>query len=131
MAGLFLMTRWAFTALAYLFVGLAMVGVVVPGVPTFPFLLLAAWCASRGSKRLHAWLYSHPRFGQSLIDWEQNRAVSMRSKAIAIALLALSWLIMWWRTDSVWLLTVLALFFATVGAFLLTRPEPGPPGPLP
>jgi hypothetical protein len=34
--------RWAFAVLAYLFVGLAMIGVVVPGIPTFPFLLLAA-----------------------------------------------------------------------------------------
>lgn len=110
--------------LAYVCVGLAMVGVVVPGIPTFPFLLLAAWSAARGSKRLHDWLYAHPRFGQSLIDWEQKRAVSRRVKVIAIVLLVMSWIIMYWRVGSVWVLVALALLFITVGTFLATRPEP-------
>lgn len=101
-----------------------MVGVVVPGIPTVPFLLLAAWSASKGSKRLHAWLYGHPRFGQDLVDWDQKRAVSRRSKVIAIGLLVLSWVIMWWRIDNPWLLSALALLFITVGTFLATRPEP-------
>jgi uncharacterized protein len=101
-----------------------MVGVVVPGIPTFPFLLLAAWSASKGSKRLHAWLYGHPRFGQDLVDWERNRAVSRRSKVVAIGLLVVSWAIMWWRMDAPWLLAALALLFITVGTFLATRPEP-------
>jgi uncharacterized protein len=116
--------RWAYAVLAYVCVGLAMVGVVVPGIPTFPFLLLAAWAAARGSKRLHDWLYTHPRFGQSLIDWEQKRAVSRRTKAIAISLLVLSWVIMYWRGDSVGLLAALAALFVTVGTFLATRAEP-------
>jgi uncharacterized protein len=116
--------RWAYAALAYLAVGLAMVGVVVPGIPTFPFLLLAAWAAARGSKRLHAWLYAHPRFGQALIDWEEKRAFSRRAKVVTIGLLVVSWVIMWWRVDSPWLLAALAALFLTVATFLATRPEP-------
>jgi uncharacterized protein len=118
------MTRWPFAALAYICVGLALIGVVVPGLPTFPFLLLAAWAAARGSKRLHDWLYAHPQFGQSLIDWEQNRSVSRRSKVWAIALLVLSWLIMCWRVGTGWLLAGLALLFLVVGSFVASRPEP-------
>lgn len=101
-----------------------MIGVVVPGIPTFPFLLLAAWAAARGSKRLHDWLYAHPRFGQSLIDWERKRAVSRRVKVIAIGLLVMSWIIMYWRVGNAWLLLALGLLFITVGTFLATRPEP-------
>jgi uncharacterized protein len=108
-------------------VGLATIGVVLPGLPTVPFLLLAAWAASKGSKRLHHWLYAHPRFGQILIDWEQSRAVSRRSKVLAIALLASSWLIMLWRASSPWLLLGLAALFLAVGTFVVSRPEPDRP----
>ena len=116
--------RWPFAVLAYLFVGLAMVGVVVPGLPTVPFLLLAAWAAARGSRRLHDWLYAHPRFGPELTDWREKRAVSRRSKVLAVAMLAVSWGILWWRTGSPWLLATTGLLFVTVGTWLATRPEP-------
>jgi uncharacterized protein len=116
--------RWPFAVLAYLLVGVAMVGVVVPGLPTFPFLLLAAWAAARGSRRLHDWLHAHPRFGRSLADWERKRAIARRSKAGAIGLLAVSWLIMYWRVGSAWLLAALALLFVVVGTYIATRAEP-------
>ncbi|MFO7895281.1 MAG: YbaN family protein [Longimicrobiales bacterium] len=120
--------RWPFAVLAYLFTGLALVGVVVPGLPTFPFLLLAAWAAARGSKRLHDWLYDHPRFGAALIEWEQERAVSRRSKTLAVALMALSWLIMVWRVDNIWVPVGLAALFLVVGTYVVTRPEPSASG---
>jgi uncharacterized protein len=116
--------RWPYAVLAYLFTGLALVGVVVPGLPTFPFLLLAAWAAARGSDRLHTWLYEHPRFGAALIDWEREGAVSRRSKVLAIALMALSWLIMLWRVGDPWILTALAALFLTTGTYVARRPEP-------
>jgi len=116
--------RWPALVLAYLFLGLAVAGIALPGLPTVPFLLLAAWFAARGSKRLHGWLYAHPRFGALLIHWEQQRAISRRSKQAAVALLALSWLVMYWRIDNGWLLAALALLFVSVALFLWTRPEP-------
>ncbi|MDX1675076.1 MAG: YbaN family protein [Longimicrobiales bacterium] len=117
--------RWPYAALAYLFVGLALVGVVVPGLPTFPFLLLAAWAAARGSKRLHDWLYDHPKFGAALIEWERERAVSRRSKVAAVALMALSWVILVWRTGGVLMPVVVGAVLLVVGSWLVRRPEPG------
>lgn len=122
------MTRWPFAVLAYLFVGLALVGVVVPGLPTFPFLLLAAWAAARGSRRLHDWLYEHPRFGAALIDWERERAVSRRSKVLAVGLMAVSWGIMLWRVDNPWIPAALAALFLVVGTYVVRRPEPSSGG---
>lgn len=116
--------RWGYAALAYASVGLALMGVVLPGLPTVPFLLLAAWAAARGSDRLHSWLYTHPRFGAALIEWEEQRAVSRRSKFFAIALLVISWLLMLWRLPNPWVLGAMTLLFAGVSTFLLTRPEP-------
>lgn len=130
------LTRWPYAVLAYLFTGLALIGVVVPGLPTFPFLLLAAWAATRGSKRLHDWLYEHPRFGAALVEWEQERAVSRRSKVLAVGLMALSWLILLWRVGDPWVLTGLAVLFVVVGTYVVRRPEPsrslsGPDDPQP
>lgn len=117
-------TRWPYAVLAYLFVGLALLGVALPGLPTFPFLLLAAWAASRGSQRLHDWLYDHPRFGPSLVQWRNQRAISARAKILAIGLLVLSWTILWWRVGDPRVLVPLALLFSAVSLFLLSRPEP-------
>ena len=115
--------RWPFAVLAWLFVGLATVGVVVPGLPTFPFLLLAAWAAARGSRRLHDWLYAHPRFGPELARWRDRRAITRRSKVLALALLALSFGIMAWREVSPWVLGAVGVLFVTVGTYVATRPE--------
>lgn len=116
--------RWPFAVLAYLFVGLALVGVVIPGLPTFPFLLLAGWAASRGSKRVHDWLYQHPRFGPALLDWRETRSISARAKAWSVALMALSWLILLWRVGRPWILGLTAALFLTVGSYVVTRPLP-------
>lgn len=117
------MPRWFFAVLAHLFLGLAVVGVVVPGLPTFPFLLLAAWAAARGSRRLHEWLYRHPRFGPELQRWRERRAIARRSKVLAIALLVVSFAIMWWRVGSPWVLVPVGALFATVGTYVVTRVE--------
>jgi len=109
---------------AYLFLLLALIGVVIPGLPTVPFLLLATWFAARGSAKLHAWLYAHPKLGAVLIDWEREGAVSKSSKCIAIVAMSASWLFLTTRFDSYWLLAGLALLFICVSAFLITRPVP-------
>ena len=110
--------------LAYLFLALAIIGVVLPGLPTVPFLLLCAWFAASGSERLHRWLYAHPHLGKLLIDWEQQRAVSRSSKVIAVIMLLASWGIMYVRIGNPWLMAALAVLFVTIIAFLLSRPEP-------
>ena len=118
------MARLAALLLAYLFLVLALVGVFLPGLPTVPFLLLTAFFAARGSDRLHRWLYAHPRLGKLLIDWEQQRAVSRTSKVIAVLMLVASWIIMYLRIDSTWVMAVIALLFVTISIYLVSRPEP-------
>lgn len=117
------MARYLATFLAGLCLLLAVIGMALPGLPTVPFLLLAAWFAARGSPRLHRWLQEHPRFGKALRDWESQGAVSRRSKGLAVLMLAISWIIMS-RSVSPPLLLGVSLLFAGVAAFLLSRPEP-------
>ncbi len=118
------LSRWWFAALAYLFAGLALLGVFLPGLPTTPFVLLAAWAASRGSQRLHDWLYEHPRLGPPLRDWRDERAITLRARLLAISFLALSWVLMLMRGVSNSLLVGLGILFVVVGTFVATRPQP-------
>lgn len=116
--------RLIYLALAYFFLGLAIIGIFLPGLPTVPFLLLAAWCASRGSARLHAWLYAHPRIGKILIDWDSKRAISRSSKIVAVTMLLVSWVVMFLWVSKTWLVWSVGLFFLLVALFLVTRAEP-------
>ncbi len=118
------MTRWVALLLAYFFLALALIGVVVPGLPTVPFLLLTAWFAARGSERLHRWLYAHPHFGKLLIDWEEQGAISRSSKVTAIVLITIGWVVLYLRVPNPWMVGGVTVILITVSAFLLTRPEP-------
>jgi len=116
--------RWPYVALAYGCVGIGAIGVVVPGLPTTPFLLLAVWAASRGSERLHRWLYSHRHFGPLLRLWQEQGAVPRRAKWVAVLLMLLSWLVLVRYSDGVAVPLVVGIVLSTVAVFLCTRPSP-------
>ena len=122
------MTRLAALILAYFFLALAVVGVFLPGLPTVPFLILTAWFAARGSDRLHGWLYAHPRLGKLLIDWEQQRAISLTSKVVAVLMLIVSWVVIYNHFDNTWGLASFAVIFVAIATFLVSRPEPNKNG---
>jgi uncharacterized protein len=116
--------RLPYLCLAYACIALGAAGVVLPGLPTTPFLLLAAWAAPRASPRLDAWLHQHPRFGPVLRAWHEERAVPTRAKWLACALMLVSWIIMFIKTTSLWVPVVTGLLFITVGTYVCTRPTP-------
>lgn len=79
-----LVVRVGWSVLGLAFVGLGAVGIVIPGLPTTPFLLLAAACFARGSAKLESWLLADPLFGPLIKEFRANRAVSLRAKALAL-----------------------------------------------
>lgn len=83
-------TRWLWLALAYLSIGMAALGVLVPGLPTTEFVLLAAWAASRSSPRLSAWLENHRLFGPLLRNWRDGGVITRRTKLVAFAIMILT-----------------------------------------
>lgn len=80
--------RALFLALGTIFLGLAALGVVVPVLPTTPFVLLAAACYLRASTRLHKWLLASHTFGPTIAAWQEHRAIPPRAKALAIVMVA-------------------------------------------
>lgn len=76
--------------LGWLFFGLGAVGVVVPGLPTVPFMLVALWLFSKSSQRFHDWLYSHRVFGPPLQQWREHGVIPLRAKLVAIITMSAS-----------------------------------------
>lgn len=116
--------RWAWWLLAWLSLGLGLLGVVLPVLPTVPFILLSAYAAARGSKKLHAWLVGHPRFGPMIGDWQRHGAVSRRAKRLAVAMMALAAVIMFLTAPRWWMAATGTGIMVVVAAWLWTRPEP-------
>jgi uncharacterized protein len=75
--------RYLWAVLGLICVALAVIGVVLPLLPTVPFLLLAAFLFARSSSRLHSWLLSHPTFGPFVDDWNQFGAIRPQAKGYA------------------------------------------------
>jgi hypothetical protein len=63
---------------------LGLIGVLLPGLPTTPFVLLAAACYAKASPRLHAALLQHRLTGPLLRDWEKHRSLTRRTKTVAV-----------------------------------------------
>ena len=66
---------------------LGIIGIFLPVLPTVPFVLLAAACFSRGSKKMHDWLVRIPFAGKVIGDYEKGRGVSRRTKLTALLML--------------------------------------------
>jgi uncharacterized membrane protein YbaN (DUF454 family) len=77
-------------ALALVSVALGLIGIVLPGLPTVPFLLLAAWAGGKGWPALEAWLLNHPRHGPAIRRWRERGAVPRRAKWAAVGMMTLS-----------------------------------------
>ena len=103
---------------------LGVIGVVVPGLPTTPFILLAAWAAARSSPRLHMWLLKHRLFGPMVRDWQHGGAVSRRAKWSATIAMGICGLIIGFTAPRPWMTAVGLGCMALVLAWLWQRPEP-------
>lgn len=104
---------------AYLVLGLICLGFAymswLPGIPTFDFVMLAAFFFARSSDRFHDWLISHPIFGRIIAGY-RGGGFTIRAKAwISVALVASLGLSIVALTDS----TVMGVILAAVGAFAL------------
>lgn len=109
--------------------GAAALGVVLPLLPTTPFLLVAAWSASRHSPELERRLLSHPRFGPHLLAWRRERALSRHARLAALAALTVSLVVTLTMTIPLLVKVPVVLLLVVVGGYLAARPEPASPHP--
>lgn len=115
--------RYMWIGLGLLAVGLGVLGLALPLLPTTPFMLLAAACFAKSSPRLHDWLLTHRVFGPTIRDWRDHRAIRPRAKRMAVlamaAALALSFALgLPWR-----ILVVQTLVLMVMGTWIWTRAD--------
>ena len=120
------LTRLAYRVLGVVALGLAVLGAVLPVLPTTVFVLLAAWAFARSSPKLHAALRADRRFGPALRNWEEHGAIPRAAKIAALAGMAISLAVVVAASRS-WLATAATAAVMVASAiFVLTRPEPPP-----
>jgi uncharacterized membrane protein YbaN (DUF454 family) len=111
-------------ALAWLFFALGVLGAVLPGLPTVPFMLLALWAFSRSSRRFHDWLYTHRLFGPPLQDWQQHRVIPLRAKIFSLTSMVLSMAYMvLFAQMAPWTIAITAAVMAYGAWFILSHPS--------
>jgi uncharacterized membrane protein YbaN (DUF454 family) len=126
-------TRLLFLALGWICVAIGIIGVVVPGMPGTVFLLIAVWAFSRSSRKLHRWLFEHPRWRRSIRAWHLHRAIPTVAKVLAVAGMAAGVVSSVLFIDGGWGVPVaLSVVMIPFAAFIVTRPGgPGTPTPTP
>lgn len=102
---------------------LGIVGILLPLLPTTPFLLLSAFCFARSSEKLHDWLLCHPSFGPAIIDWRENGSISKRNKTYAIVTILLTLLLSVLFKVPLAVLLIQMAVLSIVSLFILTRPQ--------
>jgi uncharacterized membrane protein YbaN (DUF454 family) len=105
------------------FVAIGTIGVVLPLLPTTPFLLLAAFSFARSSPKLHDWLLGHRAFGPLISNWDRYGSIDRRSKTIAMIVIMLTLGISVAIDVPWWALASQTAVLAVVSTFILTRPE--------
>jgi len=115
--------RLLLMAVGWLCFVIAIIGLVVPGLPGAPFLLLSAWAFSRSSRRFHDWLVYHPYLGEPIRAWQQYRAVPRKAKIVAVLVMSSSFgLLLWLRGPESWIPWVAGGCMTVVAIWLVTRP---------
>lgn len=84
-----MLLKYLFVTLGSIFLGLGVIGVFVPVLPTTPFLLLSAAFYVRSSRRMYRWLLNHKIFGKFIMDFRESRSISLRNKLISISTMML------------------------------------------
>ncbi len=110
--------RMLFFSAGVLFFMLGMVGVVVPGMPTTVFILLAAYCWMRSSVRFYAWIMRHRDFGKMVRDWQTRRAMPRFAKYLAWGMMTASTLFLAFVVGSMWAAGVMAVVTVVVGSWM-------------
>ena len=120
------MSRFRFLWLlaGLLFVALGAIGVVLPLLPTTPFLLVATYCFARSSERLNHWLLNHRTFGPLIDNWQKYGSIDKRSKQISMIAIALTPVITVMIGVPWWALAAQLVILTASATFILTRPLP-------
>tara|TARA_R110002153_G_scaffold50536_1_gene142202 strand:- start:2992 stop:3399 length:408 start_codon:yes stop_codon:yes gene_type:complete len=84
------MRKALWVGLGLFFVGCAYIGIILPGVPTTFFVILAAWAFSKSSEKFNKWIHEHKLFGKYLTNWETKKVYPTRGRYAMVGVMCLS-----------------------------------------
>lgn len=110
--------------LGWVCVLLGIAGIIMPILPTTPFLLVAVWAFSRASPALAAKIRNHPQAGPYIRDWEDHGVIPFRAKLLATAMMTAMAIAMFvWASLPLWFPVGMTLAMVLVGIYIWTRPS--------
>lgn len=116
--------RLLYFSAGWFFFVVGIIGVILPVLPTTPFMLLALWCFSKSSQRFHAWLYQHRFFGPALQQWEQDKVIPLPAKIMATLMMVASFsYLVFYQKLQLEILIPIGLFMLYGLWFIHTKPS--------
>ena len=100
------------------------IGIVIPGIPTTPFLLLSVWFFSRSSKKIEDWILNHKIFGKFISDWRNHRGINTKSKIYAVILIQITFLSSIYYAFPLSLDIIFLIFSVLLCLYIISRPTP-------
>ena len=95
------MKKYMYMSLGFVCLGMAYVGVIVPGIPFSIFLVIAACAFAKSNDRMHQWLYNHKYFGPFLTNWVNKQVFPTKGKYAMIIVMSSSLLFLWFTTENI------------------------------
>jgi uncharacterized protein len=84
------MKKLFWNIIGFISLGMAYIGLITPGIPYSPFIVFSAYCFSKGSERMHRWIYNHKLFGPFLTNWSDQASISSKDEILYVAMMSLS-----------------------------------------
>jgi len=119
----FFMRKYLLLSLGWVCVGFAFIGIFVPGLPTTIFLIIALWAFAKSSKKFHAWLLNHKRFGPLLRNWETHKVVPKKAKITMVVLQILVVFMIHYTFNNIYITFSLIIILTLVAWYVLSLPS--------
>ncbi len=116
--------RLAWLTIGFFSLALGGAGVLLPLLPTTPFVLVAAFAFAKSSNRLHRWLIEHNVFGPLIENWRRDGAISRPTKIVSVLSMVAIFIVSLLLSVPTHVIVIQAVVLGACAVFVLTRPLP-------